>query len=269
VIDNEHALAFFTGGWRVWSAGLAFSLPLLAILLAHELGHFITARRYQLDASPPFFIPVPQAPYLPFIGTMGAFIRLRTVLSDRRQLLDVGAAGPIAGFVVAVPVLWLGLRLSHALQPQHGTGLALWVDGSVIRLGDSLITWVLRWLTPHGAGGVLLHPTAVAGWVGMFVTMLNLLPISQLDGGHILYAAVPRLHRRLAVGVWVALLGLGFVTWLGWVVWAALVLALSRGRLGHPPVLNSERPLPPSRRRLAWGVLLLFLLTFIAVPFKI
>lgn len=269
VIDSDHVLAFFTAGWRAWMTGLAFSVPLVAILLSHELGHYFTGRRYQLDVSPPFFIPVPPAPYLPFIGTMGAFIRLRTVLSDRRQLLDVGIAGPIAGFVVALPVLWLGLRFSHPLPPQYGSGLALWVDGSVIRLGDSGVTWLLRHAGPSGGGGLLLHPTAVAGWVGMFVTMLNLLPISQLDGGHILYAALPRLHRRVAVGVWVALLALGFWTWSGWVVWAVVVLGLSRGRLGHPAVLSDERPLPVSRRRLCWAAVLLFLLTFMPVPFMI
>jgi len=269
VLDTDHTLAFFTAGWRAWAVGLAFSLPLLAILLSHELGHYLTGRRYQLDVSPPFFIPVPPAPYLPFIGTMGAFIRLRTVLSDRRQLLDVGIAGPIAGFAVALPVLWVGLRLSHPLPSQYGQGLGLWVDGSVIRLGDCAVTWLLRRAGPSDAGGLLLHPTAVAGWVGMFVTMLNLLPISQLDGGHILYAALPRLHRRLALGIWFALLALGRWTWVGWSVWAVVVLALSRGRLGHPPVLDNQRPLPASRRRLAWAALALFLLTFIPVPFKI
>lgn len=263
VVDGTHVLGLFTAGWRAWAAGLPFSLPLVAILLAHELGHYLTGRRYQLDVSPPFFIPVPPAPYLPFIGTMGAFIRLRTVLSDRRQLLDVGIAGPIAGFVVALPILWLGLRLSHQLP--GGQGLSLWVYGSEIRVGDCLVTWLLR-RAGAGEGGLVLHPTAVAGWVGMFVTMLNLLPISQLDGGHILYAALPRLHRRFAVAVWLALLALGWFTWLGWVVWGVVVLALSRGRLGHPPVLDTERPLPASRRRLAWAALALFLLTFMPVP---
>jgi len=267
VIDGAHVLAFFTAGWRAWLAGLPFSLPLLTILLSHELGHYVTGRRYQLDVSPPFFIPVPPAPYLPFIGTMGAFIRLRTVLSDRRQLLDVGIAGPIAGFLVALPVLWLGLRLSHPLPSQYGQGLALSVYGFDIRLGDCAVTWLLRRLGAPGTGGLALHPMAVAGWVGMFVTMLNLLPISQLDGGHILYAALPRLHRRFALTVWLALLALGWWTWIGWVVWAVVVLALSRGQLGHPPVLDNQRPLPPSRRWLAWAALALFLLTFMPAPF--
>src|SRR5207249_9312610 len=147
VIDGEHVLAFFSAGWRAWTAGLAFSLPLLAILLSHELGHYITGRRYQLDVSPPFFIPVPPAPYLPFIGTMGAFIRLRTVLSDRRQLLDVGIAGPIAGFVVAAPVLAFGLALSHPL-PGHGeqAGLLLAIGSDTAGLGDSLVTLALAHL---------------------------------------------------------------------------------------------------------------------------
>src|SRR5207249_4787502 len=147
VIDGEHVLAFFSAGWRAWTAGLAFSLPLLAILLSHELGHYITGRRYQLDVSPPFFIPVPPAPYLPFIGTMGAFIRLRTVLSDRRQLLDVGIAGPIAGFAVALPVLAIGLAMSHAPTARASpSGMLLGLDDSYAVLGDSILTLALRHL---------------------------------------------------------------------------------------------------------------------------
>src|SRR5207244_3783058 len=196
---------------------LAFSLPLLAILLCHELGHYLTARRYNLDVSPPYFIPVPLVPS--FIGTMGAFIRLRTMLSDRRQLFDVGVAGPIAGFVVALPVLVVGLALSHAL-PGHGplTGMLLGLDGETAVLGDSIVTLVVRHLVHGSTPALLVHPVAFAGWVGMFVTMLNLLPISQLDGGHILSAALAATdrsrfldaHRRAGLLLArVALLGVG------------------------------------------------------------
>lgn len=256
-------------GWaawlRGWSAGLSFSLPLVAILVTHELGHYLTARAYQIDASPPFFLPVPPVPFA-FIGTLGAFIRLRTILSDRRQLLDVGFAGPIAGFAVALPVFWFGIALSHSTTAVDG--LVTWFGAQAIQLGDSPITWIVRVLVAGPERGVVLHPVAFAGWLGMFVTMLNLLPISQLDGGHILFAAVPAWHRRVAIAFWLALVALSTL-WPGWLVWGVLVFALSRGRFAHPPVLDAYRPLPRSRRLLAWSALALFLLTFSPVPFRI
>lgn len=269
-------LTFFASGYpgypgflHAWSGGLAFSLPLLAILLCHELGHYVTARRYGLDASPPYFIPVPLLPS--FIGTMGAFIRLRTIVSDRRQLFDVGIAGPIAGFVVALPVLVVGLALSHpvAAPPGELTGMVVYFgDASAFSLGDSVLTWVLRRAVAPDAAALRLHPLAFAGWVGMFVTMLNLLPISQLDGGHILYAVLPRWHYRLAQAIWVLITALGYVWWF-WLFWGVLVLVLSRGRLGHPPVLVPERSLPRSRRWLAWAALAMFVLTFTPVPSRV
>lgn len=255
--------AFF----RAWATGLSFSVPLLGILLCHELGHYAAARRYQLDVSPPYFIPVPLVPWS--IGTMGAFIRLRTIVADRRQLLDVGVAGPIAGLIVAVPVLWLGFRLSEPVSGYGAsTGLLLAIGPETARLGDSLFTLALRDLMHGTAPGLRLHPVGFAGWLGSFVTMLNLLPISQLDGGHILYAAAPRWHQRVAVLFWALIVGLG-VYWKGWLLWGAVVLLLSRGRLAHPPVLDAQRPLPPSRQWLAWAALALFLLTFAPVPFRL
>jgi Zn-dependent protease len=250
-----------------WATGLGFSLPLLAILMCHELGHYLTARWYELDVSPPYFIPVPLIPS--FIGTMGAFIRLRTLLSDRRQLLDVGVAGPIAGFVIALPALWVGLALSHP-PPGHGelSGMLLAIGNETFGLGDSLLTLALRALTHGASSTLLLHPLAFAGWVGMFVTMLNLLPISQLDGGHILYAALPRQHARAAITCWALILTLGWF-WKGWLVWGLVVLLLSRGRLNHPPVLDAYRPLPRSHRWLAWAGAVLLVITFAPVPFRI
>lgn len=248
------------------ASGLVFSIPLVAILLAHELGHYLTARRYQLNVSPPYFIPVPLWPN--FIGTMGAFIRLRTLLNDRRQLFDVGLAGPIAGFVIALPVLLIGIRLSHPLPPVEGvSGMVLWVGGDRLLLGDSPVTLATRLLVWGKLGPIAMHPMALAGVLGMFVTMINMLPMAQLDGGHVLYAAQPRWHQRVALLFWITLLGLGY-WWVGWYVWAGLVLVLSRGRLDHPTVLVPERPLPPSRRRLAWVALVLFVLTFAPVPFR-
>ena len=273
-IPYDNPLDLFTGTYpvppafaRAWTTGLSFSLPLLAILLCHELGHYFTARRYRLDVSPPYFIPVPLVPT--FIGTMGAFIRLRTLPADRRQLFDVGLAGPIAGFVIALPVLWLGLAHSQPL-PGHGavSGMLLAIGGDTIGLGDSIVTLALRRFIHGATPALLLSPLAFAGWVGMFVTMLNLLPISQLDGGHILYATLPRWQGRAGLVIGVVILVLGKFWW-GWWVWLMLVLALSRGRVGHPPVLDAYRPMPPSRRRMAWAALALFAITFAPVPFSI
>ena len=251
---------------HAWAKGLTFSVPLLAILLCHELGHYLTARRYQLDVSLPYFIPAPVVPWS--IGTMGAFIRLRTVVSDRRQLLDVGVAGPIAGLLVAFPVLVIGFALSHPAGGASPNGMVLGLDDGQAVLGDSLLTFALRHLVRGSAPTLVLHPVAFAGWLGVFVTMLNLLPISQLDGGHVLYSAVPHWHRRTALAFWALIVGLG-VYWRGWLLWGGLVLLLSRGRLGHPPVLDEHRPLPRSRRMLAWLALVLFLVTFTPVPFRL
>ena len=250
-------LAFLRG----WASGFSFSLPLLAILLCHELGHYLTARRYQVNVSPPHFIPGPPPPI--GIGTLGAFIRLRTILNDRRQLLDIGAAGPIAGFIVALPALWIGLAHSQvatgpgATEMQVSVGWGMWV------LGDSAVTLLVRHFT-HSSG-VTLSPMAFAGWMGMLVTMLNLLPIAQLDGGHILYAAFPRAQRHVARVFFVLVILLGYLS-KSWFVWAFVVLLLSRGQFGHPPVLDAYRPLPKSRLWLLVASLVLFALTFTPAP---
>ena len=244
-----------------WSRGLVFSLPLLAILMGHELGHYVMARRYLLDVSPPYFLPGPPLP----IGTLGAFIRLRTILTDRRQLIDVGAAGPFAGFVIALPLLWIGFALSRPAL-SGVVGMEVWAGNQPLwYLGDSIITRVVRFFAMGHASGIVLHPIAVAGWFGMFVTALNLLPIAQLDGGHILYSAAPKHHEGLGRGFWIVIMLMGWF-WIGWLVWGSLLLVLSRGRLGHPPVLDAYRPLPRSRRWLGWASLVLFLMTFTPVP---
>ena len=271
----DGSFTFFVSGllslnkWFLTSlvAGLVFSIPLIAILMAHELGHYFAARRYLLDTSPPYFIPLPLFPW--FIGTLGAFIRLRTIISDRRQLLDVGLAGPVAGFLVAVPALWWGLEHSAPdARISAASGLVAYLGGPV-ELGNSLVTIALRHVTGTAGQTIALHPTAFAGWFGLFVTMLNLLPIAQLDGGHILYSALPRWHSRAAILFWVVLGALGYFFWVGWGFWAALILILSRGRLNHPPVLDDYRPLPRSRRWLLLAAVVLFVLTFAPVPFRI
>ena len=245
-------------------SGLAFSLPLAAILLAHESGHYVAARRYKVDVSPPYFIPFPAEVNL--LGTLGAFIRIRSPIFDRRTLFDVGVAGPIAGMVVALPVLVIGLALSgtaalHAMPAAHQF---LVVDGTPFFLGDTLLVLAVRAMLGLG-GTVQLHPVAVAGWVGVLVTALNLLPLAQFDGGHIAYAMSRRAQRITAVYVWVALLALG-VLWPGWWVWAVLALLVGRGRLTHPEVISPARPLDRRRMILGWIAIALFVLTFAPVP---
>lgn len=251
--------------WRALPAGWTYAIPLVVILFAHEMGHYVTARRYAIDVTPPYFLPWPFWPFI--IGTLGAFIRLRSPVLDRRQLLDVGAGGPIAGFVVALPVLAIGLMLSQPLGVGEGPAeLVMRIGPERWTLGHSLVSLALsEWLYP-GAGSVVLHPAAFAGWIGILVTTLNLIPLSQLDGGHVLYATLGKAQGRLAIVFWIALLAMGYF-WIGWVVWGFLVLFLSRGRLSHPAVVDEYRPLPAKRRVLAVLCLLLFIVSFTPVPF--
>lgn len=247
--------------------GLSFSLPLLAILLAHEMGHYVLARRRMLDASPPWFVPVPWL--LSLIGTLGAFIRLRSPLPGRAALLDVGAAGPLAGALVALPVTAAGLALSTPaprLLYDGAPAVFLAVDGAPqLVLGQSLLFKMLAAaFAPDGVTSLLLHPTALAGWVGLLFTTLNLLPVSQLDGGHVVYALVGGRQRWIGAAMLAALLALGFA-WPGWWLWAGLILVVGRGRLAHPPVLDDAFPLDPARRAVAWACIALFLLTFVPV----
>lgn len=258
-------VAYPADWWRALLAGWSYAVPLLGILLAHELGHYLTARRYAVDVSPPYFLPWPFWPFI--VGTLGAFIRLRAPVADRRQLLDIGAAGPLAGFVVALPVLVIGLLLSGTSGQEVGVAdLLLEIDGQTWVLGHSLLTWTLTAAIHPGAGDVILHPAAFAGWIGVIVTMLNLLPIGQLDGGHILYSVAPRAQRPVALVAWLALLALSLL-WLGWGVWAVLLLVGTRGRLAHVPVVDVYRPVPRRRRALALACGALFAASFTPVPF--
>jgi len=245
-------------------AGLDFAVALMAILLCHEMGHYAMAKRYGIDVSPPYFLPSP--PVLNFIGTFGAFIRLRSPIVDRQQLMDVGAAGPWAGFVVALIALLVGLANSEVVADVGPSAQLITVAHVHLYLGDSAITYALRHLL-IGEGTVLLHPLAFAGWVGIFVTMLNLLPLAQLDGGHILYALIGKHQAKVGLTVWIALIGMGFLEgqWWWW-LWAFLILVLGRGSLAHPQVLDRYRPLTSNRRPIGWLTLVLLVVTFSPVP---
>ncbi len=236
--------------------GVAFSASLLLILGLHEFGHYAAARAYGVQVSLPYFVPLPLWP----MGTMGAIIRMRSPIPNRKVLFDVGIAGPLFGLAVAVPVLVLGLWLSPVTR----------VSGVVFQEGNSLAYLLLKWIIkgPIPAGSdVMLHPMALAGWLGLFVTALNLLPLSQLDGGHIAYAVLGRSFRKavwLFLGVLVALFLVS--RWEGWLVWVVLAVALG---LRHPPPLDDLTPLDRPRRRLALLALGLLVTLLTPLPFAI
>lgn len=244
------------------SVGLAFSLPTLLILLCHELGHYLTCRRYGIAATWPHFIPAPIA-----LGTFGAFIRIRAPIRSKRQLFDVGIAGPIAGFAALLPVLIYGIWRS---TPVAVEAVAPMTSNWVLYVpGKSLLFRIVERLA-HGelAEHIVLdlHPFALAGWVGILVTSLNLLPLGQLDGGHILYAVAGRAQRKLALPLWALLVAAGYFLWPGWFVWSFLVLLM---RLGHPPVRDEAVALDPARRWTAAFGLLMLLLCFMPVPLEL
>lgn len=239
--------------------GVPFSASLLLILGTHELGHFIASRRHGVSTTLPIFIPGPPIP--PMIGTFGAVIRIKSPITTKKALVDIGAAGPLSGFVVAVFVTAIGLRLS-AVVPKS------MLAGS-LGLGSSLLFQLLTWLMigPLGQGrDIFLHPVAFAGWIGMFVTAMNLLPIGQLDGGHLVYALLGRRHRKFSMAMIAALLLLGVFTWPGWFIWAALIMIIG---IWHPPVEDQHLPLDRRRKVISVCTILVFILTFMPTPFYI
>ena len=259
------ALLGMVGDWlRAMSPSLNFAMALMGILLAHELGHYFVARRYCINASPPYFLPAP--PWINLIGTFGAFIRIRSPVVDRRQLMDVGAAGPWAGFLVALVVLTIGLMRSESLPGLgHDAYQVIIVRDSPLNFGGSLLLTGLReMLDIHGP--ILMHPLALAGWVGIFITMLNLLPLGQLDGGHVIYALMGNMQVWVGRVIWYVLLVLGF-KFPAWWLWAGLTLLLGRGRIAHPSVLDRYRPIPVSRKPLGLATIVLFVVTFTPIPF--
>jgi hypothetical protein len=249
--------------------GLWFSVPLLALLLAHEMGHYLVARRRGLDVSPPYFIPAPFP--LNLIGTFGAFIRLRSPMINRALLLDVGAAGPLASFVLSLPLAAAGLWLSGVDEFVYDTPTRFLVPigtDAALPVGGSLVFHALARVFAPGGGTLVLHPVALAAWLGFFITALNLFPLSQLDGGHVLFALAGRRQRLAALAFLAALLLLG-LRWHGWWLWAGLVLLVGRGSVAHPPVFDPAYPLSRTRRLVAWACIAMLALSFVPVPFDI
>ncbi len=243
--------------------GFPFSFTLMLILGVHEFGHYYFAKKHDVDASLPYFIPAPT-----LIGTFGAFIKMRSPVKNRRALTQIGAAGPIAGFCVAVPAFYIGLKLSHIVDLPTAT------EGII--LGDSIITKFLTFIVYPNLKenmDIMLNPIAFAAWIGMIVTMLNLLPIGQLDGGHVAYGILGKKHKHLAWTVFGLILVLGLIPMffkvysLNWIIWMVLVFFLVK--IKHPPVFNEYEKI--SKLEIILGVisLLILILTFIPIPIRI
>ncbi len=233
--------------------GCPFSFTIMAILLSHEMGHFFASKRHGLDATLPYFIPAPT-----IMGTFGAIIRMRSPVWHKKALLDIGAAGPLAGMVVTIPALIYGLSISEVKVVEAA--------GAGIRLGDSLL---LSFLTQFMFGElpkgheIFLHSVAFAGWIGLLVTSMNLLPIGQLDGGHIAYALFGRYQEGVSRMVLAGLFAVGILWWNGWLVWAALSIVFG---LRHPPPVYPMISLNKVRRLIGVLCLIIFVLTFVPVP---
>ncbi len=251
--EVEHTFDMYARIWRHPSelfSGLPFSLTLATILLAHEFGHYLACVYYRVNASLPYFLPAPS-----LTGTFGAFIRIRSAISSKRVLFDIGVAGPLAGFVFLLPALSVGLAFSKIIP-----GIAQ--QGS-LHFGVPLLQWLLERLIFPGVrpADIYLHPVARAAWIGIFATALNLLPIGQLDGGHILYALAGDKHKWISNAAIAALIPLGIFFWWVWLFWAVV---LFWGR--RHPVVYDYGDLAAGRRKLGWLAFAIFLLSFTFAP---
>jgi len=233
-------------------SGVPFAFTLIGILLAHELGHFFACRYYGISASYPYFLPAPT-----LIGTLGAFIRIRSPIYNRKALFDVGLAGPVVGFLFAVPALAIAIFYSRVVPASEAHSSIVFGQPLVMRLLVAILRPGVR------PGDLLLHPVGRAAWVGLFATALNLLPGGQLDGGHILYSVASKYHRWITVGVALLLIPLGVFFWSGWIFWSILLLAIG---FRHPPLLNRWERL--DRTRLVWTAVAvaMFILCFMPMP---
>jgi hypothetical protein len=250
--DVERAFSLYPWLWRHPAAmlqGLPFSLTLLAILLAHEFGHYLAAVYHRVDASLPYFLPSP------LLGTFGAFIKVRSPIYTKRVLFDIGVSGPIAGFLFLLPALSIGLAFSKVIPGIAHQGTLIFGIPGLQRLMEGMV------FPGTPAANIYLHPVARAAWVGMFTTALNLLPIGQLDGGHILYAFFPNRHRQVSRIVAVLLLPLAYWWWV-WALWAAAMLWLGR----YHPMIFDTAEMSPGRRKLGWLAAAIFLLCFLFAP---
>lgn len=250
-------------GWALWPTGLWYSLTILGILGAHEMGHYVYCRKYGVDATLPYFLPLP--PVLFLTGTLGAVIRIRSPFPTKAILFDIGIAGPIGGMLVLVPALMYGLTLS-TIVPEPPP------NGALLFLGEPLLfQWMIGWVVgPIPEGYTLnMHPVVFACWFGLLATALNLLPFGQLDGGHIAYAALGR-HAWVVSAVTLAAVVVLAARSMSWIVFAVLLLLMWRFvGLGHPPPLNDHEPIGSGRLTLALVAALMFIVCFTPRPIEI
>ena len=240
----------------LWLTGTPYSLSVLAILLAHEMGHYLACRHYGIDASLPYFVPG-----IPILGTFGAFIRIREQITDRKALFDIGVAGPLSGFVVAIPIFLYGMSRSRII-PASAAGETDFYLGFPALF---LITAPFFFSGVPDGSLLSLSPYLSAAWVGMLATSLNLLPAGQLDGGHICYAISRRLHARVSRLTLIGVILLGALH-RAWLVWAVILLLLGDK---HPPLLDERQGLSRGRIIVAAAALAIFLLSFMPVPLQI
>lgn len=255
------ATTFLTGylGRSSWQDGLWFSGGIISILLAHEMGHYLMCRKYGIKATLPYFIPFP--PILNPFGTLGAVIKMQSAIPSRKALFDVAAAGPLAGLVFALPAVFFGVKLSEVVN-------ATAVDSAgVIHLGESLLyTFLSDWAIGPVADSkdVMLHPLAFAGWAGLFVTALNLLPIGQLDGGHIIYALFGKRHQFIAIAALAGFAAIAIFVYHGWALFLFLLIWFGPK---HPPTMD-ERPIDLKRKVMGVITIIIFFLAFTPKPLQ-
>lgn len=258
-VSGSDAPATDTGSLAFWLGGLIFSLPVLAILGSHELGHYLACRYYDVDATLPWFLPAP----LPLTGTLGAFIRLREPIPNARALFDIAVAGPLAGFVVAVPLLIAGVAASKVVP--------LPADGGGLVLGDPLLFQLVErvvWGVIPDDQALYVHPMGLAAWFGLLATALNLFPFGQLDGGHITYALFGSRARWLSMATIAATLALAYGS-LSWAAWTVMLLVMTAMQgVGHPPTDDDSQPLGRTRLALAVAAALVFVLSFTPRPIE-
>jgi membrane-associated protease RseP (regulator of RpoE activity) len=241
-------------------AGLWYGATILAILGCHEMGHYVACRYYRVDASLPYFLPAP----LPLTGTLGAFIKIRARIPSRVALFDIGLSGPIAGFVVAVPALFIGLSLSVIERVPE--------DFSGVELGEPLLFRAASWLIWGDLGegmSVNIHPMAFAAWFGLLATALNLFPIGQLDGGHVAYAVLGRRSSFVTLVMILVAVALTALVSMSWLVWTILMIVMLFA-IGphHPPTLDDEVPLGRTRLVLAVVGLIMLIVCFTPAPIE-
>lgn len=238
--------------------GLPFAVALIGILLSHELAHYFASRIHGIRATLPLFIPAP--PPIIF-GTFGAFIKMKSPILSRKALIDIGASGPIAGFIISSIATVTGLNFSEVV-PVKGVDGGLYLGSSLL---FSFLSNAIHGPIPEGHD-VFLHPVAFAGWIGFFITSLNLIPIGQLDGGHIAFALLRRKHRAFSLILLVGLILMGTLYWPGWLMWALLLVILG---IQHPPIIHEEVRLDGKRIFLGITCFLIFVITFTPLPISI